>query len=132
MKNIFLLLFCVLAFKATAQKTAFDIAFYTVPAGWTPEVKDFAASYVKTNTITKSWCRVSIYKSIQSSGNSLTDFNNEWNALIVKSNWGPATSPQPETETEDGWTSHSAASTFTFEGKQAYSLLSTITGYGLS
>lgn len=131
MKNIFLLLFCVLAFKATAQKTAFDIASYTVPAGWTPEVKDFAASYVKTNTITKSWCRVSIYKSIQSSGNSLTDFNNEWNALIVKSNWGPATPPQPETETEDGWTSHSAASTFTFEGKQAYSLLSTITGYGV-
>lgn len=131
MKNIFLLLFCVLAFKATAQKTAFDIASYTVPAGWTPEVKDFAASYVKTNTITKSWCRVSIYKSIQSSGNSLSDFNNEWNALIVKSNWGPATPPQPETETEDGWTSHSAASTFTFEDKQAYSLLSTITGYGV-
>lgn len=131
MKNIFLLLFCVLAFKATAQKTAFDIATYSVPAGWTPELKDFAASYVKTNNITKSWCRVSIYKSIQSSGNSLTDFNNEWNALIVKSNWGPATPPQPETETEDGWTSHSAASTFTFEGKQAYSLLSTITGYGV-
>jgi hypothetical protein len=131
MKNILLLLFCVLAFKATAQKTAFDIATYTVPAGWTPEIKDFAASYVKTNNITKSWCRVTIYKSIQSSGNSITDFNNEWNNLIVKNNWGPATVPQPETETEEGWTSHSAASTFTFDGKQAYSLLSTITGYGV-
>jgi hypothetical protein len=131
MKNIFAFLFCVGALTATAQKTTFDIATYTVAAGWTPEIKDFAASYVKTNNVTKSWCRVTIYKSIQSSGNPLTDFNNEWNTLIVKNNWGPATPPQTETETEDGWTSHSAVSTFTFENKEAYSLLSTISGYGV-
>jgi hypothetical protein len=131
MKNIFAFLFCVVALTATAQKTTFDIATYTVAAGWTPEIKDFAASYVKTNNVTKSWCRVTIYKSIQSSGNALTDFNNEWNALIVKNNWGPATPPQTETETEDGWTSHSAVSTFTYDNKEAYSLLSTISGYGV-
>ena len=131
MKKIIVLIFCALALTATAQKTTFDIATYTVAEGWTPELKDFAASYVKTNNITRSWCRVTIYKSIQSSGHSLTDFNNEWNALIVKSNWGPPTPPQPETETEDGWTSHSAASSFTYENKPAYSLLSTITGYGV-
>ena len=123
MKNIFAFLFCVVALTATAQKTTFDIATYTVAAGWTPEIKDFAASYVKTNNVTKSWCRVTIYKSIQSSGNPVTDFNNEWNALIVKNNWGPTTPPQTETETEDGWTSHSAVSTFTYDNKEAYSLL---------
>ncbi|MBX2915462.1 MAG: hypothetical protein KF856_09365 [Cyclobacteriaceae bacterium] len=131
MKKYIIILVGFITITATAQPTHFDIASYTVPKGWTAEIKDFAASYVKTNNITKSWCRVSIYKSVQSSGNALTDFNNEWNALIVKSNWGPATPPQPETETEDGWTSHSAAGTFTFEGKPAYSLLSTITGYGV-
>lgn len=131
MKSFISVLLLAITVTVSAQQTNFDIATYTVPAGWTPEIKDFAASYVKTNNITKGWCRVTIYKSIQSSGNSITDFNNEWNALIVKSNWGSVTPPQPETETEDGWTSHSAASTFTYEGKQAYSLLSTITGYGV-
>ncbi|MBN8576491.1 MAG: hypothetical protein J0L66_06080 [Cytophagales bacterium] len=125
------LLLLAAGYVSQAQKTTFDIATYTVPSGWTPEIKDFAASYVKTNNVTKSWCRVTIYKSIASSGNALTDFNNEWDALIVKSNWGPTTPPQPETETEDGWTSYSAASTFTFEKKPAYSLLSTISGYGV-
>ncbi|MBX2897457.1 MAG: hypothetical protein KF763_18590 [Cyclobacteriaceae bacterium] len=131
MKKLFTILVGLITISATAQLATFDIATYTVPAGWTAEIKDFAASYVKTNNKTKSWCRVTIYKSIQSSGQALTDFNNEWNVLIVKNNWGTATPPQPETETEDGWTSHSAASTFTFEGKPAYSLLSTLTGYGV-
>lgn len=132
MKKILLLNSLIaLCITAWAQPQTFDIATYTVPAGWTPEIKDFAASYTKTNNVTRSWCRLTIYRSIQSSGNSLTDFNNEWNVLIVKNNWGPATPPQSETEAEDGWTSHSAVSTFTYENKEAYSLLSTISGYGV-
>lgn len=131
MKKLLLVAFLTSSLYALGQTQTFDITTYTVPAGWTPEIKDFAASYVKTNNITKSWCRVTMYKSIPSSGNSLTDFNNEWNALIVKNNWGAITPPQPETATKDGWTSHSAVSTFTFESKEAYSLLSTISGYGV-
>ncbi|HRE66857.1 MAG TPA: hypothetical protein PLM56_13005 [Cyclobacteriaceae bacterium] len=131
MKKLLLLIGLLVGQYAMAQPASFDIATYTVPKGWTPEMKDFAASYIKTNNVTKSWCRVTIYKSIQSSGTSLTDFNNEWNVLIVKNAWGSATPPQPETETEEGWTSHSAAGTFTFEEKEAYSLLSTISGYGV-
>lgn len=131
MKTTSAILLCFMVVTASAQKATFDIATYTIPNGWTPEVKDFAASYIKTNNVTRAWCRVVIYKSIQSSGTPLTDFTNEWTALMVKNNWGPATPPQPETETEEGWTSHSAASTFTFENKEAYSLLTTISGYGV-
>jgi hypothetical protein len=132
MKNIFFsLLLISYSFIAQGQQQTFDIATYTIASGWAAEIKDFAASYTKTNTVTRTWCRVTIYKSIASSGNSLTDFNSEWNTLMVKNNWGQATAPQPETETEDGWTSHSVASTFTFENKQAYSLLNTISGYGV-
>lgn len=131
MKKI-LTLVCILnSLYAIGQRASFDIATYTVPTGWTPEIKDFAASYIKTNNVTRSWSRITIYKSIQSSGTSLTDFNSEWATLLVKNNWGPATPPQPETETEDGWTSHSGAGVFTFENKEAYSLLSTISGYGV-
>ncbi|MDZ7650938.1 MAG: hypothetical protein U5K54_29500 [Cytophagales bacterium] len=127
-----LILICVLnSFLAVAQKTTFDIANYTTPIGWTPEIKDFAASYTKTNNKTKGWCRVTIYKSIKSSGDPATDYTNEWNTLMVKNNWGHGTPPTPEIETEDGWTSNSGVSPFTFENKDAYYLLSTISGYGV-
>jgi hypothetical protein len=79
----------------------------------------------------KSWCRITIYKSIKSSGDPANDYTSEWNTLMVKNNWGMTTAPQPETETEDGWTSNSGVSPFTFENKDAYSLLSTISGYGV-
>jgi len=89
MKKLLLLIGLLVGQYAMAQPASFDIATYTVPKGWTPEMKDFAASYIKTNNVTKSWCRVTIYKSIQSSGTSLTDFNNEWNDIFnrIFCNW---------------------------------------------
>ncbi|MBP9924660.1 MAG: hypothetical protein KBF45_01630 [Cyclobacteriaceae bacterium] len=127
-----LFLICVLnSFLALAQKNTFDIVTYTAPVGWTPEIKDFAASYTKTNNKAKSWCRITIYKSIKSSGDPTVDYTSEWNTLMVKNNWGQSTPPTPEIETEDGWTSNSGVSPFTFENKEAYSLLSTISGYGV-
>ena len=131
MKKLLILICLLNSFLAVAQKTTFDIVTYTAPLGWTPERKEFAASYTKTNTKTKSWCRITIYKSIKSSGDPAIDYTSEWNTLMVKNNWGVATAPQPETETEDGWTSNSGVSPFTFENKDAYSLLSTISGYGV-
>lgn len=114
-----------------AQTQTFDIVTYTPLTGWNKEIKDFAASYSKTNNKTKSWCRITIYKSIKSSGDPATDYNSEWNELIVKNNYGVATPPKPEVEIEDGWTSNSGVSVFKFENKEAYSLLSTISGYGV-
>src|SRR5689334_2902388 len=84
------------------QKEVFDIATYTTPAGWKKETTDFAVSFTKVNNTTRSWCRTTIYKSIASSGDPMTDFTNEWSALISK-NYPDAVMPQPETETIDGW-----------------------------
>lgn len=127
-----LVLSCVLtSFLSGAQKNTFDIITYNAPVGWTPEIKDFAASYTKTNNKTKGWCRITIYKSIKSSGDAAVDYASEWNSLMVKNNWGQSTPPTPDTEIEDGWTSNSGVSPFTFENKDAYSLLTTISGYGV-
>jgi hypothetical protein len=130
-KTSLLFVIAIISQTALCQTQTFDLATYTPPLGWTNEIKDFAASYTKTNNKTKSWCRITIYKSIKSSGDPAVDYASEWNALMVKNKWGSPTPPSPETETEDGWTSNSGFSVFAFENKDAYSLLSTISGYGV-
>ena len=110
------------------QQESFDIITYKVPAGWKKEVTDFAVSFLKVNNSSRGWCRATLYKSMPSKGDPLTDFKHEWSSLIAK-DYPDAVVPQPESETEDGWTSQSGVSKFKFNNEEAYALLSTITGY---
>lgn len=119
---------CAGAHAQSAQQ--YDIITYVPPTGWKKETTEFAVSYVNTNTLTRSWCRVTLYKSRGSSGDALNDFNSEWKDLVT--NYYPdAVKPQPMVENEDGWVSYSGATPFTFNAEQAYLLLSTISGYGV-
>lgn len=120
----------LLAFAAQAQQPeVFDIASYIPPGGWKIESNNSAVSFVATNNKTGSWCRISIFKSVSSSGNLDTDFDHEWNELIAKGFEG-TTKPTPEISVEDGWTAQSGVTTFTWQGKECYALLEAITGYG--
>jgi len=83
-KTSLLFVIAIISQTALCQTQTFDLATYTPPLGWTNEIKDFAASYTKTNNKTKSWCRITIYKSIKSSGDPAVDYASEWNALMVK------------------------------------------------
>jgi hypothetical protein len=130
MKIRYFILFLMLSGTALAQsKTTFDIASFVAPAGWQREAIDFAASYVITNNKSGSWCRVSIYKSIGSSGDAGNDFNSEWKTLAEKDREA-ISSPKPESITEDGWTATSSPATYKWQGKEAYFLLTSISGYG--
>jgi hypothetical protein len=114
---------------AFGQTESFDIATFTPPAGWKREALDFAASYIITNNKTGGWCRVAIYKSIGSSGDARTDFNSEWKSIAEKDCKG-ITAPNPETVTEDGWTATSSPGKYKWQDKDAYYLLTSISGYG--
>jgi hypothetical protein len=128
-KIIFLFLSSIICNVIFAQQhQTFDITTFIQPAGWGKEIKDFAVSFVKTDAQTQGWCRVTVYKSINSSGNSVTDFNSEWNSLITK-NYPDATLPTPEATTEDGWTSQAGVSKFQFNNQESYGLLTTVSGY---
>lgn len=130
MIRIPLLIFIFTGSLCYAQKETFDMATYTAPSGWKKETTEYAVSFTKVNNTTRSWCRTTIYRSIASKGDPMTDFTNEWSALITK-NYPDAVMPQPETETQDGWTSMAAPSKFKFNNEEAYALLTTITGYGV-
>jgi hypothetical protein len=128
-KIIFLFVSLVIYGIGFAQQLQiFDITTFIPPTGWQKETNDFAVSFVKTNSQTQGWCRVTIYKSINSSGNPLTDFNSEWNALIAK-NYPEATLPTPEATTEEGWTSQAGVTKFHFNNQESYGLLTTVSGY---
>lgn len=130
--SISLLVLLILSSTIFAQqRQTFDIASFIPPEGWQNETKDFATSYVTTNNLTGGWCRATLYKNFRSSGNSVTDFNNEWQNLIAKS--FPETAlPTPEATTEDGWTSQAGAAKIQFNNQDAASLLTTVTGYGVT
>lgn len=130
MKSVLLLLLGLLTLSALAQRQTFDITSFTPPSGWKNETTDYATSFVKTNNVSRGWCRLSLYKSIKSSGDPLTDFNSEWKSLVAK-DFPESPVPTPRASTENGWTIEAGASNFTFNNEEAVALLSTISGYGL-
>jgi len=72
------------------------------PEGWQSETKDFATSYLQTNSATGGWCRITLYKSLTGSGDAVTDFHDEWNTLVVKS-FPDVLQPTLHLDEEDGW-----------------------------
>lgn len=124
---VIFLLFPTLLFAQ--QSETFDLATFTPPSGWKRESVDFAASYVITNNKTGGWCRVALYKSIESSGDPQVDFKSEWNNIAAKDREGMVT-PTPETTNEDGWTANSGVGKFIWQQMDAFILLNTISGYG--
>ena len=129
MTKFFVLIPLLIYKSAFCQIQTFDIATFTPPVGWKREAVDFAASYLITNNKTGGWSRVSIYKSIGSSGDARADFDSEWKSIAEKDNKG-ISAPVPEAITEDGWTATSSPAKYTWEGKDAYFLLTSISGYG--
>lgn len=132
MKSLLTLAFLLVAASANCQlKETYDIISFNPPQGWTKETTNSAVSFVVTNNKTGQWCRVMIFKSIASSGNAITDFNQEWATLITKQYDG-TTKPTPEASTADGWTAHSGVSKFTWQGQEGIVLLNSISGFGLN
>lgn len=128
-KSMPLIFFLVPTLLFAQRSETFDMATFTPPAVWKREAVDFAASYLITNNKTGGWCRVSIYKSIGSSGDARTDFNSEWKSIAEKDYPG-ISAPVPETLTEDGWTPTSSPGKYLWQGKDAFFLLTSISGYG--
>lgn len=112
-----------------AQTETFDLATYLPPSGWKKESNQTALSFVATNTATRGWCRITIFKSVGSSGDLTTDFDHEWAELIAKT-YANTVKPVQDVTVEDGWTAQSGASGFTWQNQQCYALLTAISGYG--
>ncbi|MBL7860290.1 MAG: hypothetical protein JNJ65_03960 [Cyclobacteriaceae bacterium] len=107
----------------------FDMVSYLSPRGWKKETNNAVVSYVITNSKTGEWCRISVFRSMGSSGDLTADFDHEWNELVAKTHDGIA-KPTPEVVPQGGWTVQSGAGNFTWQNRQSIILLNVISGFG--
>jgi hypothetical protein len=133
LKSIYFLFVFVLPFATFSQKQeTFDIASFTIPTGWTKEVKSNYIAFTTSNKTDKTWCQIGVYKSIPSKGSVELDFNSDWAELILKTYKVTETKPEISQTQAEGWEIWSAASTFTFNNAKTVVLLTTITGFDTS
>ena len=120
------------ALSLTAQqKLTFDLATYTVPSGWQKvNATSSAIGYAITNNQKGTYAQLAIYASTTSKGSLQSDFESEWQELIVKT-YRPLTTPQlTPAEMREGWSAQAGVAPFEFNGAQSAAMLVTSSGYG--
>ena len=111
------------------QTEKIDIIQFTSPRGWTKTPKDGLMVYSNSDKNTGGFCILTVYPSTASAGSPNNDFANEWNEKVVKPFKAQA-NPKTETQTEDGWTSVSAATQIESDGITSAVMMTVISGYG--
>jgi len=126
---IFLLLTLTTQTGYGQQRETFDMVSYAIPKGWKKETTNSGVTFTTTNNRTGDWCMITVYKSMNSSGNLTTDFDHEWNELVIKA-YPNTVTPTPELVTQGGWSVQSGLGNFTWQNRQSVILLNVISGYG--
>lgn len=103
-----------------AQKQNFDITTYLAPDGWAEQKTAGHVSYSRIEN--GNWAQITVYKSTVSSGNTDTDFDNDWNELVAvnKNITAPVKTAK---KTADGWTVMSGTGTWEYNGAKVTSCL---------
>jgi hypothetical protein len=112
------------------QKATFDLATYAAPIGW-KEIKrtNDVVGYAITDNQKGTYCQLAIFASTVSKGNLKTDFESEWQELVVKP-YKPTKLPElVPSKAEDGWEAQGGVATFEFSGAQSIAMLVTMSGY---
>lgn len=120
---------------ASAGKQTVDIVQFTPPAAykkaaWVKEIKKGVhQTYTVIDKEAGTYCRIGIYYSTESKGDLDAEFLREW-GLVLKEHavTGPAQVTDPREE--NGWRIRAGVATFEFDGKPAFAMLTTFTGYG--
>lgn len=129
MRHTLVMVFIVQCLQLHGQST-FDIIHFNAPEDWKNETADFATSYVNTNPHSRNWCRISIYKSIQSSGEATADFKSEWQNLVTKTQPDAILPTEIDISTKSGWQIRMGSSEFLFDGFTSEVSLTTFSGFG--
>jgi hypothetical protein len=112
-----------------AQKETFDLLTFTPPAGWTKTLKSDVVMFMSPEKNTGAFCLISIYKSIDGTGNLSTDFSSSWNNLAA-TRLNITEQPKAEKgESENGWDSQSGSASFNLQGITSVAILTTMSGY---
>ena len=105
MKQMLLLIVCLLSFSATALAQAsetFDVATFQPPEGWEKQASKDSVQFSTDDKKSGAHCVIVLLKSVPSSGNSKENFDASWQTL-VKQGVNVAAAPQmfPSNNPED-------------------------------
>jgi hypothetical protein len=132
--TLLLLSFLVPAFMALAQqKESFDLATFIVPSGW-KQVSNTAdvISYAITDNQEGTYCQIGIYKSTGTRGSVQSDFQRDWQDLIVNTYKTTTPAASVPSASKDGWDALGGVAPFDFSGGQSIAMLVTMSGYARS
>ena len=121
-----------LAPTSAAQTAAFDIASFTMPAGW--QRSDQNGLTMLAGPANRGgpghYCQIYLFASHASPANAVENFQSEWARLIAQPF---STRVQPQTQTRqspDGWTAVSGGVNVVQRGLPVNAVLFTVTGHG--
>ena len=126
---VILLILASAPVSVSAQQQSFDLIQYTPPAGWKKEASPNAVQLSREDSKAGSYCAITIFKSIESSGSSKDNFDAAWETVvkeIVKTNGAPEMQPPAK---ENGWEALSGYAQFESEGQKGLALLVTSSGF---
>lgn len=128
-KIIITAFFAIAHLSALSQTESFDLATYTTIKGWKKQSQSQAVQFTKANTVNGSYCVITLYKSIDASENSKTNFDQSWQSLVVQTlGVGSPPEMQPVTQ-ENGWEIQNGYAPFEKNGNKGIVLLVTSTGF---
>ncbi|MBL7743469.1 MAG: hypothetical protein JNN00_08360 [Chitinophagaceae bacterium] len=129
MKKIATLVLVIAHLPVLAQTESFDLATYTVLKGWKKQSQSQAIQFAKENTVNGAYCMITLFKSIDASENSKTNFDESWQSL-VKQTLGVGSPPEMQQVTqENGWEIQNGYAPFEKDGNKGIALLVTSTGF---
>lgn len=115
-----------------AQTEKFDIASFPSLNNWKKEIKEGMVTFSDVNPQTGTFGIISFYASTPGSGNHMTDFNNNWEKLVVGPFNADKTPANLSEELLDGWNTVTGVSQAEKDGVGFYIFLTVFSGYGKS
>ena len=125
MTRFLALIAALLAGVCTAQSArTFDVFTFTPPAGWTQDASSKGAVRLSRNA-NGAYCLFDLYAASRGSGNVQSDFQAEWEVLVVKP-FQPAKPPAMEAgEAANGWQNRLGGASFEYQGGSSLAVLAT-------
>ena len=130
--NLFpiLILALLASTNAIAQVEKFDIVTYTPPKDWTINKTTGALQFSKEDKANKTFCLITVYRSMDAGPDSRANFLASWKALVNETFKSPA---QPQLGTpglKDGWMGELGLAPVNTDEMKGAAVLTTLTGGG--
>ncbi|MBI3138598.1 MAG: hypothetical protein HYZ15_08445 [Sphingobacteriales bacterium] len=130
MKKIYCILLVLLAaLNSSAQKQSYDLATYVAPAGFTMQAGEKSLQYSLEDKAKGSYCLITLFKGLPSTGQSKPDFDAAWESLVKETLTISAEPVMQDSASENGWVAQSGYSTFESEGNKGIVILVTMSGF---